>query len=152
MGGTGTAYRVPPPLLLLLLLHLLAFQRSLSAMSSTIGIAEHEPDPNSVGYKFVKQYYEALSKEPAKLHRYVSHPLPSPPLPAHTPAFSPASVLSVAEIALCISPQEVLCVVLTSGLFAFYTPCRFYDIENSKFSYGDEGEYKKPVCTVGRHP
>lgn len=59
-------------------------------MSSTIGIAEQEPDPNSVGYKFVKQYYEALSKEPAKLHR-------------------------------------------------------FYDIENSKFSYGDEGEYKKPM-------
>ena len=63
-------------------------------MSSTMGIAEHEPDPNSVGYKFVKQYYEALSKEPAKLHRYVS---PPPPAPHPPPALYPAPMLSVAE-------------------------------------------------------
>ena len=56
-------------------------------MSSTLGIAEQEPDPNSVGYKFVKQYYEALSKEPAKLHRYVSPPTPPLPSPcSHTRA------------------------------------------------------------------
>lgn len=45
-------------------------------MASTIGQPAGSPaqefNPNQVGYKFVKQYYETLSKEPSKLHRFYS--------------------------------------------------------------------------------
>ena len=155
MEGTGaTAYRVPPPLLLLPRLAGISEIAFRHVVHTWHRGARARP---KLGRLQVCQAVLRGSKQRACQTPSVREPTHSPsPLSLLTHPRSPRHRCSVSRKSPYVSRRKrcyaLYLHVMHRGCLYSIRQCRFYDIENSKFSYGDEGEYKKPVRSAGTGP